>query len=251
MHIPKVVFEPISLEKNIDFVKWSYFQDDSDLDIYTCTINCFPELKDIDSDLSDEEKYNIIERVVTDNYNKNISLINDYVSKYNSIWNKYNDLYFESLCKYLNIEFPDSVKVISGFVGIFPVCPRYIDTFDFCISINTSFDEVVRVASHECCHFLWFVKWKELYPLCPRKHYDSPYNEWKYSEMVVDPILNSDEINTVIGFNEKAYDSFYDIKDYNGKYLMDVLKDIYRSDKSIESKIRDGYNYICSVLDEK
>lgn len=29
---------------------------------------------------------------------------------------------------------------------------------------------------------------------------------------------------------------------------MDVLKDIYNGDISIEDKIRNGYDYICSIL---
>lgn len=250
MHIPKVVFEPVSLENNIDIVKWAFFQEDGDLDIHTCTLNCFPELNSIDMSLSHDEISNKIEDIVTDNYNKNISIINDYVSKYNKIWSKYNDYYFEVLSKYLNIEFPDSVRIINGFVGIMPVCPRYLDTFDFCISVNTSIDNVMRITSHECCHFLWFVKWEKLYPECPRSHYDNPYIEWKYSEMVVDPILNSDEINEVIGVKEKAYDSFYSIKDKDNKYLMDILKKIYSKSMSIEDKIKEGFEYVCRVLED-
>ena len=249
MHIPKIVFEPVPLEKNIEFVKWAYFQSDGSLDIHSNTINCFPELGNIGEDASEEEMYEIVEKVVTEVYNKNISKINSEILRYSEIWEKYSDLYFNNLSKYLNVEWPD--KDICCNVGIMPVCPRYLDSFDFCISVDTPSDEVIRVFAHECCHFLWFEKIKELYPNIPRREYDSPYNAWKYSEMVVDPILNSKFINDIFNnkFNEKAYDSFYEIKDKDGKYLMDVLKDIYNSDKPIESKIREGFDYICSVLD--
>ena len=92
-------------------------------------------------------------------------------------------------------------------------------TFDFSVSTNVDKYNIIRTCAHECCHFLWFLKIKELYPDIPRREYDSPYNSWQYSEMVVDPILNSKEINGVIGVNERAYDSFYEIKDNTNRKI--------------------------------
>lgn len=66
--------------------------------------------------------------------------------------------------------------------------------------------------------------------------------------MVVDPILNSKEINSVINVSEKAYDIFYKIKDKDNLYMMDILQDIYGKDNPIEEKIKNGYEYICSIL---
>lgn len=249
MHIPKIVFEPMSLQSNIDLIKWAYFEDNGSLDVHKYTLEYYPELSNIKIDASKDEVYKIIEDVVSKDYSKYSDKIKSEVKRYNDIWEKYNDDYFTSISKYLNIEWPSSVKVINGFVGLIPVFPRYLDTFDFSVSTNVDKDNIIRTCAHECCHFLWFLKIKELYPDIPRREYDSPYNSWQYSEMVVDPILNSKEINGVIGVSEKAYDSFYEIKDKDCNYLMDVLKDIYNSNKSIESKIREGFDYICSVLD--
>lgn len=249
MHIPKIVFEPMSVEANIDLIKWAYFEDNGSLDVHKYTLEYFPELSEIDSNASKEEIYELIEKVVRNDYLKYQDRIKSEVERYNKIWESYNDNYFTSISNYLNIEWPKSVKVISGFVGLIPVFPRYLDTFDFSVSTNVNEYDIIRTCAHECCHFLWFEKIKELYPNIPRREYDSPYNAWQYSEMVVDPILNSNEIKSVTGVSEKAYDSFYSIKDNDGNYLMDVLKDIYNSNISIEDKIRKGYNYICSVLD--
>ena len=251
MHIPKIVFEPMSVEANIDLIKWAYFEDNGSLDVHKYTLEYYPELSEIDSNASKEDIYELIEKVVRNDYLKYEDRIKSEAERYNKIWESYNDNYFTSISNYLNIEWPKSVKVISGFVGLIPVFPRYLDTFDFSVSTNVDEHDIIRTCAHECCHFLWFEKIKELYPNIPRREYDSPYNAWKYSEMVVDPILNSKYINDIFDnkFSEKAYDSFYEIKDKDGKYLMDVLKDIYNSDKSIEDKIRNGYDYICSVLD--
>lgn len=249
MHIPKIVFEPLNLEQNIDLVKWAYFEYDDTLNLHKLTIDMFHELKDIDKNYTKEQIYLLIEKVVTKEYNKSIEKISKEADKYNNIWNNYNDKYFIELSKYLNVNWPKELKIINGFVGILPVCPRYLDTFDFCLSIDTKEQELIRICAHETCHFLWFEKWKNLYPNTPRYEYDSPYNTWKYSEMVVDPIINSNEINKILNVNEKAYDSFYQIKDENNNYMMEELNRIYKTNKKIEDKIIEGFNYINKIYE--
>lgn len=61
---------------------------------------------------------------------------------------------------------------------------------------------------------------------------------WVYSEMVVDPILNS-IFDEKLSVPFKAYDSFYDYQ-YQGRNVMDVLKDIYYDNNPIEEKIIRG-----------
>lgn len=230
--IPRVIFKPMSLEDNIELVKWALKNSNSTLNLYDSIIYFFPEL-------SDEN----IDEVVSKYYNLNKEEIYSSVSKYSLLWEKYNSVYFKKICEYLNLNNVD-ISEIEVTVGYIPVCPRDISNNSF--SLNIGYDEslLLRNCAHEILHFLWFKKFEELYP---GVNIDPPSLAWKYSEMVVDPILNSDEINSVIGINERAYDSFYDIKDNSGNYLMEVLKDIYNSDKSIETKIKEGFDYISKV----
>ena len=83
MHMPKIVFEPLNLEQNIDLVKWAYFENNDSLNLHKLTIDMFHELKDIDKNYTKEQIYLLIEKVVTKEYNK--------------IWNNYNDKYFTKL----------------------------------------------------------------------------------------------------------------------------------------------------------
>lgn len=82
-----------------------------------------------------------------------------------------------------------------------------------------------------------------MYPETPRRHFDSPYLEWKYSEMVTDPILNNKPFNALFDFKEKGYDGFYELYD-NDELVMDKLRKIYSTDDSIEDKIESGFVYI-------
>ena len=54
MSIPKVKFRPMTLEENIETIKWSFYEDNGDLSVHYYTIQYFPELAAIDSKTSKE-----------------------------------------------------------------------------------------------------------------------------------------------------------------------------------------------------
>ena len=238
MNYPKVVFKPINLEDNIDIIKWTFFERESNLNMYENTISCFPKLKNIDLNNSEEEINKLIEEIVSESYILNISKIENDVKRYNELWNKINDKYFEKLYNYFDINL--GIDEIEAYVGIIPIFPRYLSSLSF--SVGTDLDEEVikRITAHEVLHFAWFNKWKKLYPETPKEHFESPYIEWEYSEMVTDSILNNEPFKE-FKFNEKSYDFFYEL---DGGKLMDKLNQIYSSNETIEKKIEDGFNYI-------
>lgn len=250
MEVPKIIFRDMTLEENIEIIKWAYFEDNEAINIHKYVIQYFPQLANIDKSLPKAKIYKIIEEVVTNDYEIYKDRIISEVKRYNDIWNKYNNVYFEAISKYLNISWPNDRKIIDASVGLIPIFPRYLDTFSFALATGVDKWKLIEVAAHETLHFLWFEKWKLMYPECPRREFDSPYVVWQYSEMVTDPILNSKEIKSVLNIDERAYDSFYEIVDENST-LMDNLKGIYASNKSIEEKITLGYDYVKNILKSK
>ena len=249
MNIPKIEFELISLEENIDFVKWSFFEKDDNINIHKCTIELFNELSSLDINDKSEDSYKYIEEIVEKHYNKEKQKMLDGIKKYTNIWNKYNNKYFKMLSNYLSISFPKKVKVIKAKIGLLPVFPRYINDFSFALYHTLDDNKLIEVCAHETLHFLWFEKWKQLYPNTPINHFDSPYLEWKYSEMVTDPILNNKPFNELFSFEEKGYDSFYELYD-NNELVMDKLRNIYSKDDTTDNKIKEGYKYIRSYFNE-
>ena len=199
--------------------------------------------------MSKGEIYKIIEEVVTNDYNKYKDRITSETEKYNMLWEQHNGSYLKTLSSYLNIEWPNDLKEINATVGLIPVFPRYLDDFSFSIGIGVDDSQLLEVCAHETLHFLWFEKWKKMYPKTPRRHFDSPYLEWKYSEMVTDPILNNNPFNKLFNFTEKGYDSFYELYD-NDELVMDKLRKIYSTDASIEEKIEKGFVYINSYFNK-
>ena len=243
--MPQVIFKKMSLEDNIKFIKTIINDKNNYIDIYQKTISLFPELTNI------KNKSEITE-IVTNYYNNNINNLEYDVKKYNKNWNKYNNNFFQELTKYLEIKWPSNHNIIEATVGIIPVCPRYLKNFTFSVHDGIKNEFLIEICAHELCHFLWFEKWKELYPNCPKNEFESPHIPWIYSEMVVDPILNSKNLQKVFD-NQKhkyAYDSFYEIE-YNNENIMNKLNEIYQSPLSIENKIKTGYQYISNYFNKE
>ena len=238
MNIPKIVFKKLSLEETIDNIIWTYFDDG----FHDDTVSMFPELGNIDKKLSKKEIEDKISELFTRYYKCNQNNIDNDIKKYNDLWNKYNDKYMEALSEYLNIDW-GNIKTIYAYVGIVCICPRYLDDNSFVIGANFNDESVIRICAHECLHFIWFRKWKELYKDSKREEFETPHIVWKYSEMVTDSIINSKKIKNIIHVNEKSYSYFYDY-DNNGENVMSKLKDIFNEDVNIEERIKKGFDYV-------
>lgn len=250
MGVPKLKFRPISLEENIDIIKWAYYEDNGLLSVRDFTIKYFEELGQLDDNAPKDDVYNLIEQVVRADYYKYEERIKEEVIRYNNLWQKYNDVYFKTLSNYLSIDWPSDLEIIEGKVGLMPVFPRYLDKFSFSVATGVDDLKLIETCAHETLHFLWFEKWKSIHPETPRREYDAPYITWQYSEMVTDPILNNKPFSDIFEFREQGYNSFYEI--YDGQTLvMDNLRKLYGEDIEINEKINNGFDYVRKILDLK
>lgn len=240
---PKIIFKPITLEENIKIIQNFYFGEGEKSEIHNLLCEYFPELHDIHKNISKEEISTKISAIITNYYTSNSQNIREACKKYSAIWNKYNDTYFKKLANYLNINWPININEITCYVGMLPFFPRDIDNSTFYINPHLNEEKLTEVCAHETLHFLWFTKWKTLYPEISKTEYESPFLAWQYSEMVTDPILNNSEFQTIFNFTEKSYLEFYKLQK-NGKFVMEELKKIYNSSTSIEDKITTGYKYL-------
>ncbi len=251
--MPKVIFKRMEKEDNISFIKECLNPLHSSTDIINNTISYFPELSKVnDSSLSNKEKNAQIADIVSEKYDNSLSLIDSEIDRCNNLWKPYSNNYFKSLCSYFNISWPHHNNIITIYIGLIPIFPRYLDDFSFYLTPNVEESELIRIIAHEILHFAWFTKWHELYPKCPKNHYDSPYLPWLYSEMVTDSILNSTYFQEVFNhvFQETSYAYFYDLKS-NNELVMSKLKSIYESNLPIDKKIITGYEYLKGIKDTK
>ena len=70
MKVSKIIFKEMTLEENIDTIKWAYFENNGALSVHDYTIEYFPELAIFDDNTPKEIVYKKIEEVVTKEYNQ-------------------------------------------------------------------------------------------------------------------------------------------------------------------------------------
>ena len=93
MALPKIMFKEMTLPENIDVIKQAYFEDYGALSVYDFTIKYFPQLSNLDTNLSRNESYKVIEEIVTNDYNKYKDRIKSETKRYNALWRQYNNSY--------------------------------------------------------------------------------------------------------------------------------------------------------------
>lgn len=248
MHLPTIVFRKMTLEENINLIKWAYFDDNGSCDIHEFVLQYFPKLRELSKNATEDEVHKKIEEIVSQDYVEHSKHMDEEVERYNELWKDINDKYFTKISEYLNIKWPEKIDIIDASVGLTPTFPRHLDEHSFSLTTGMEEKSVIRVSAHETLHFIWMEKFKELFPKTKRREFDSPYYPWQYSEMVTDPILNSKEINAILHVKEESYDCYYEME-YEGKSIIEGLREIYSSSDSIENKIKKGYAFATLALD--
>jgi len=244
----KVIFEIASLEDTVNIIKDFYYQDEKEVhQTKKHLFGYYPELNEIDKNLSKDEKDKIIFKIVEKEYNRLYDKMTEKQKYFTLIWQEYNDKFIAELSNYLNTPWHTFKDYMTGYIAPVPIFPRYPKYLSFVFSPNITDEKMIEVTAHECTHFLWFKKISEINNT-EYNNYSS--DEWEYSELVVDPILNSKEMNDVLHINEKAYPYFYE-QEFNGEKIMDHIKKIYEEDISIEEKITRGFDYYKEFLKSK
>ena len=77
MALPKIIFKVMTLQENIDIIKWTYFDNNGVLSVHDFTIKYFPQLANLDTNLSRNEIYKVIEEIVTNDYIKYKDMISE------------------------------------------------------------------------------------------------------------------------------------------------------------------------------
>ncbi|MEK7116617.1 MAG: hypothetical protein AAB837_00430 [Patescibacteria group bacterium] len=129
-----------------------------------------------------------------------------------SEWDKIGPEFLEALSKHFETEWPKDKPEIVGLITNLPVYPRFLDNYKFGVGYE-NIPKSIETSAHEIVHFLWFKKWKEVFPEMGRREYESPRLAWRLSE-IMDPIILQchPKIKELIKPKGWGYSSFKDIK---------------------------------------
>jgi len=243
--LPKITFNNMSVDEVVDALSWMIPETDGPLPLSELLYRLYPELKSVFNHSVDDKKnannIKTIKPLISKRYDEYLVKNNKLPQEYQEIWNGYNDGFMKALSERLNIEWPKDCYKITAGIGLIPVCPRHIKSRSFEIyPMDQKY--VIETAMHECCHFLFFEKWKELFEKWKWKEFDSPCIIWYLSEILIDPILNCKGIQSVFMYNFRSYDSFYDVK-IDGEYMMEYINKIFQNN-NIEDAITKSCDYV-------
>ena len=241
MNLPKVNFQNVDIDENLESLVWYAKPENSinsPLNFYNFMLKLFPELKNkITENMSDEEIYIILKTVVRPILEKLTKNSNN-IKEYQQIWDKVNDNIMIDLEEKLKIKWPENTKITCR-VGLLPVCPRDIEERIFFINYGVNKDNLIATGIHELCHFLYFEKWKEIYPNYKNEEFDTPHIAWYLSEAMIDPLINNKTFKKYTNGDLSSYLVFYNTY-INDKSIIDILRK-YINNYSINEAIKRGY----------
>ena len=241
--IPKINFELMSLEEISGILEWAIIIDEGILPASEYVLKLYPKLNNRTNwkNFSVRERTDNIRKLIEKNYINDRDEYKNILCNYEIIWKKYNNGFMKNLSKILNINWTKELQEITIKVGKIPIYPRELEKHCFYIG-KMNEQDFIETVMHECCHFLYFEKCKELFKNWKVKEFESPHLIWYLSEMAIDPILNNCEIQKIYRHNFKAYKNLYDI-DIQGKSLMEIIRNIY-NENTIEDAIIKSYEFV-------
>lgn len=242
MYIPKVKFTDIPISKEVDWIHGFLFQNEWGWGKYI--IKKHPKIKEVFSFKTEEEQVKFLRNYSIQFKKNNQELIEKNKIKYQTEWQKLEKDFFVLLSEIMQIDWPQNRRTIKAMISINPICPRFLNDWSFSIFHNyKKTSHAMEVIMHECCHFLYFEKWKKMYPKVSSKKFESPYLEWHLSEIIAPIILNDQKINNLLKQKAVFYEEHEKIK-INNKTAPEYFTMLYNKDKNFEQFLNKSYEVI-------
>ncbi len=186
------------------------------------------------------EKVEYVESKLSAVYKNTYTLMVEKVGAFQQAWNELEPRIISEFERIFKVKFDSDYKVCFGFVNINPVCPRYLKDWAFDINFAKSNNAALATSIHEITHFIWFEKWKEVFPNWKPKDFEYPSVSWLLSEIAIDSIFYHSWFKELIG-EISAYHYFYDaeiehnnlIKTFRNLFVNSSIEDFMKKGLSL------------------
>lgn len=190
-----------------------------------------------------EEIKQISTNFFKDLYNNNTEKLERVSKKFQKEWNKKGEKILSILSEVIEIKWPEDCKEMKSWISLNPICPRFIKQRSFDLYWRFSLKEMKETSLHEILHFIWFEKWKEVFPNYNEKEFESPHLIWKLSEIVPLAVLNDKRIQKIFKHKPSVYREWW-IKRINGKPLLNHIQEIYDNKKSFADFMKKSWDFV-------
>jgi len=243
-NIPKVEFVVAPINKTFSLIHHFLNPKKGDWDWSSFIYKCYPDLKKKLKNLKNKKKKKEIEhKFFKQIFEKDKELLNKKAKYFQKEWNKINDDIMLVLSKIVEQEWSDKDRKIFARISLNPICPRYIKQRTFDLFYKQKPKYMKSVAIHEILHFIYFEKWKKVFPKTNEKEFDAPHLVWQLSEMVPRIILNDKKIQKVFNYKFDSYKEYGNFK-LDGKPLLSYLQEFYDNRKDFTDFLKNSWTFV-------
>jgi len=161
---------------------------------------------------------------------------------FQSSWNKVGVSVFAALANIVETDWQGITEVVAS-VSLNPINPRFIESSTFDIFYGSSPELANGTAVHEIFHFIYFKKWREIFPKTKKREFDAPYLVWHLSEMVPGIVLNDIRLQKVFKHKFHSYD-VYESAFLDEKPLLSYLQNFYNNRKDFADFLQESWEFV-------
>jgi hypothetical protein len=242
MSLSKTKFSNIPLLIEVDIIHNFLFENGWGWNKYV--IRKHPKIKQIFSLKGKNAQVDFLKKYIIKFKKNNSKAIEKNKKNYEKEWRKIEKDFLMKLSEIMEIGWPKNRKTIKAMISINPICPRFLNNWSFSIFYNRKDTKsALEVIAHEICHFLYFEKWRKLYPKMSLKKFEAPNIEWHLSEIIAPIILNDNRVQEILEKKADFYPEHKKMK-INGKSVPRYFTDLYNKSDDFESFLKRSYKEI-------
>lgn len=243
-NIPKVQFRVASLEKTFPLIHSFLNPNKNEPNWSDAIYGHYPELKNKLQGIKNKKARRIAEyKYLESIFIKEKHKLEKSRESFQCQWDKINNEIMLALSEVIEQNWPEKDKRIIARVTLNPIYPRFPKERMFDIFYKQKAEYMKSVAIHEIFHFLYFEKWKDIFPKTKEREFDSPYLVWQLSEMAPGIVLNDPKIQKVFEYKFRSYKEYENLE-INGRSIMSYLKNFYDDKKDFEDFLKKSWKFV-------
>ncbi len=241
--IPKIKFELADIESTVRMINRFVVTASTGTGWGKIILKEYPELNNLIEKSEKEKKEEIINFFLSNKFRELKPKLEEARENFQASWDKNNSDFMKALAEINEIEWPEEYSVIMARITLNPICPRYLKQRMFDVYYKFSVNKMREIALHEISHFIFFEKWKSIFPNYDERDFESPQLIWKLSEMMPFVVLGHEKIQKIFKHEPNIYKKWHETK-INKVCILECLKRIYDSSSNFEDFVKKAYLFV-------
>lgn len=197
--------------------------------------------------LNNNEKFKYLKKALKKAFNDKIFKLQEVQKALTTRWNQIKSIVFDEFEKIFGFKFSSDFDVYTANLTLNHICPRFLDKKTFDLSYVEDIDFLIEIVIHELTHFVWFEKWKHIFPDYDVSQFEYPHKVWIFSELAIDPIFKNTKLKQFSRPNP-AYSYFYGTI-INNTPIMNYFNQLFK-EHNIQNFLKLGIKFIDSHNDD-